>query len=178
MRSFDDQIVCVALSEYWGFFVARKLSDWVGIAEIVSSLAVVITLIFLLFDIRENTDITRAAVYDRNMDSLNDWRLAIAKDKDLTRVFIHGQTDRVGESMTDQELEAAQYMLISNVQWGIYEKSYYAHQYETLGTGEWSRFEQQICTAWNRATAISQWNQAAGFLTNEFKDYVIGSCQE
>ncbi len=178
MRSFDDQIVCVALSKYWGFFVARKLSDWVGIAEIVSSLAVVITLIFLLFDIRENTDITRAAVYDRNMDSLNDWRLAIAKDKDLTRIFTNGQTDRVGESMTDQELEAAQYMLISNVQWGIYEKSYYAHQYETLGTGEWSRFEQQICTAWNRATAISLWNQTAGFLTDEFKDYVIGSCQE
>ncbi len=158
--------------------MARKLSDWVGIAEIVSSLAVVITLIFLLFDIRENTDITRAAVYDRNMDSLNDWRLAIAKDKDLTRIFTNGQTDRVGESMTDQELEAAQYMLISNVQWGIYEKSYYAHQYETLGTGEWSRFERQICTAWNRATAISLWNQTAGFLTGEFKDYVIGSCQE
>ena len=158
--------------------MVRKLSDWVGIAEIVSSLAVVITLIFLLFDIRENTDITRAAVYDRNMDSLNDWRLAIAKDKDLTRIFITGQSDRVGEPMTDQELEGARYMLISNVQWGIYEKSYYANQYETLGTSEWNRFEKQICKAWNRTTAISHWNQAAGFLTDEFKDYVIGSCQE
>lgn len=52
-----------------------KLSGWASIAEIISGTAVLITLVFLVFGIRENTEITRAAAYDRNIDSLNQWRL-------------------------------------------------------------------------------------------------------
>ena len=39
----------------------QKLSEWASIAEIVSGIAVVITLVFLIFGIRENTEVTRAA---------------------------------------------------------------------------------------------------------------------
>ena len=38
-----------------------KLEKWALIAEIVSSVAVVVTLVLLLFEVRENTDIARAA---------------------------------------------------------------------------------------------------------------------
>lgn len=60
--------------------MSRKLSDWANAAQIVSGIAVVVTLLFLILGIRENTAITRATAYDRNMDSLNYVRNVLVTD--------------------------------------------------------------------------------------------------
>ncbi len=42
----------------------QKLSDWASAAEIIASIAVVITLIILILGIRENTEVVRAGSYN------------------------------------------------------------------------------------------------------------------
>ena len=41
----------------------RSLADWASIAEILSSIAVLVTLVFLVWEIRQNTDAVRAGTY-------------------------------------------------------------------------------------------------------------------
>jgi hypothetical protein len=55
-----------------------KLSDWAGIAEIFSGIAVVVTLVFLIIGIRENTEVTRAATYADLLDGLNEYSMQVA----------------------------------------------------------------------------------------------------
>ncbi len=152
----------------------QKLSDWASIAEILSSIAVVVTLLFLVFGIRENTEITRAAAYDRNIDSLNQWRLDVAQNEELLRAWNAYRRGDIGGRI---EAEDAGLGLILTALWGIYEKSYYANKYGILGASEWNRFEVQICLG--RAIDARLWNEMIKIrLTEEFADYVVAFCED
>ena len=152
----------------------QKLSDWASTAEILSSIAVVVTLLFLVFGIRENTEITRVAAYDRNIDSLNQWRLGVAQNEELLgawNAYRRGEVDGVIEA---EDLGLG---LVLTALWGTYEKSYYANKYGILGVSEWSRFEVQICV--NRAINVRLWNEMVKIrLTEEFADYVVAFCED
>ncbi len=153
----------------------RQLSDWASIAEIISGLAVVATLIFLALGIRENTEVTRAAAYERNIDSVNQWRLALASDPGMVRSW-GVYNDVFDAEATDAEIERLRFNLILNVLWGVYEKSYYATQYGTMAPSEWRRFERQLCP--NRANALESdlWERMAPLYTDEFANYVESLC--
>jgi hypothetical protein len=47
----------------------RSLMEWASIAEIVSCVAVIVTLVFLIQGIQENTDVT-ASSYERSIEGL------------------------------------------------------------------------------------------------------------
>jgi hypothetical protein len=109
----------------------QKLSDWASIAEIVSGIAVVVSLIFLIAGIRENTEITRAAAYERSIDSFNEWRMWLSSDDELRRgyeTWFAGHGDDLDEDILSRVGWAV------NVVWAIYEKSYFANQAGTFGT--------------------------------------------
>jgi len=120
----------------------QKLSNWASFAVIISGFAVAITLIFLIFWIRENTEITRASAYDRNLDSHNEVRGWIANNPDLAslyRAFLNDETASVEEPLLTQLA-----LLIVAI-FGVFEKAYFAFQYGHIVQSEWTRFERQIC---------------------------------
>ena len=57
------------------------------VAEFVTTLAVLVTLVLVTLELRQNTGATQAAAYAQSMDALTDWRLAIASDPDLASVW-------------------------------------------------------------------------------------------
>ena len=158
----------------------RRLTAIAQIAEIVTSVAVLITLVFLVLGVRQNTDITRSSAYERSMAGLNEWRLALASDPELARLFATYQKREPGNlRSTDFRLQ-----LILNTIWGVYENSYYAHQRRILGDSEWSRFETQICVGYDRDAL--RWTPAPGLpsnisirplLTEEFAEYTESLCE-
>jgi len=77
-----------------------KLSDWASLAEVCSGVGVVITLIFLILGIRDNTDITRVSVYTDLVESISEWERDIYRDPELARLsgaFFGGQTSSLNE---------------------------------------------------------------------------------
>ena len=154
-----------------------KLSNWASIAEIGSGIAVVVTLIFLVVGIRENTNVTRASVYASSIDSVNQWRLEIVKDPALVRRF-GIFTGALDEGATDAEVEQFQFYVMLNAQWGIYEKAYYANQYGIMGPSEWSRFESRMCSNREDAVESGLWERMDNLLTDEFDEYVVVLCAE
>ncbi len=153
-----------------------KLRDAALIAEVISGVAVVVTLIFLIAQVRDNSSVIRGAAFEGSIDSLNELRLMIAEDHELASLMI----DRWGRDLIEEfgRDEAPAYLqrrLMTLVQWSNYEKAYYSRNYDLLGTAEWSRFERSIClTASNPA---SRWSaDIKDFLTPEFADYVIEFC--
>jgi hypothetical protein len=159
-----------------------RLSAASQLAEILASLAVLITLVFLVVEVRQNTETTRAATYDRSIVALNDWRRTIALDPELTSLWATYSDNDLGEhdGGTDMRVQLLLHML-----WGIYENSYYSNQRELLGESEWGRFETQICARY-RFDPV-RWGSgdspdfpsripARDLLTEAFVTYVESSC--
>ncbi len=64
-----------------------KLKRWALIAEIIGSFAVVVTLVFLLFEVRENTEETRAANRHTVFTDLREQLLVRAQSPSLAAVI-------------------------------------------------------------------------------------------
>jgi hypothetical protein len=153
------------------------LAQLAQVAELLASFAVVVSLVFLVAEVRRNTEVTRAAAYDRSVDALNQWRLTIASDRDLATLWQAYRTDR-------QQFESdPQIQVLLNILWGLYENAYYSNRYRLLGASEWSRFQRQICTfykadpdRWSRPFQERGLQPIRNLLTEEFATYVESSC--
>jgi hypothetical protein len=152
-----------------------KLSDWASIAEIASGVAVVITLVFLIVGIRENTDVVRASAYASSVDSLNEFTGNVFADPELARIWT---TMFYGDITTLELADRRRLELMLNVTFRNYEKAYYSDQYGILGQSEWQRFTRQICNNFDRTRALVQWSEEAlpVIVSEEFFDYMISTC--
>jgi len=69
----------------------QKLSDWASMAEIASAIAVVITLILVLVELRENTEAVRAAARQSIAARIEDRTMGVAADSQLADLIFRGQ---------------------------------------------------------------------------------------
>ncbi len=151
-----------------------KLSEWASIAEIFSGVAVVISLIFLIVGIRENTQITRAAAYDRNIDALNALRTEVVRDDETARRWLAYETGQAGEF---EGIDRMQLNNQINITFANYEKAYFNHKYGVMGDSEWTRYERQICINQERLKILPDLKaDMATVVTDEFVDYMEGLC--
>lgn len=147
----------------------ERIRNWALVAEIFSGIAVFITLVFLVVEIRGNSDLIRANAFNRSMESLIEFRLQIASNEGALRVM----TEHWG--IDSAELLRRQ-LLVVNL-WSIYEKTYFSRQYGLVGPAEWERFESRICGYVEREDDLTFWNESvATFMTDEFRSYVTSRC--
>jgi hypothetical protein len=80
----------------------RKLSigEWASLAEVVASLAVVISLAFVGYSIQRNTDEVRAAQANYMYTASREIDLAVASDPEWSRIIVEGRT---GGALTPAE---------------------------------------------------------------------------
>jgi len=112
-----------------------KLEKWASIAEIVGAIAVVFSLMFVGFQIRQNTSAMYASTYDRILADLSAWRMGIATSADLA--------SELGDLSSSEPWDRARSAQIVGIQ--AYERAYFARGYGMLGIQEWRRFEQNLC---------------------------------
>ena len=148
------------------------LATGAQIAEIIASLAVVVTLLFLIAEVRQNTQVAQAAAYERRMEDLNDWRSLMVTDPRLTELYM--EYVRGGE-YTEADLDRFRLGAYRSMQWAIYENAYFANQRELLGASEWGRFQAQICTTYG--TDGDRWNtDTRRLLTEDFARFTEEAC--
>lgn len=151
-----------------------RLTDWAAIAEVISGVGVMLTLVFLIFGIRENTEINRAAGYDRNVDALVNFREIISTNDDLAELWLAYET---GAAFPLEGVDRLQLNNMINWVFGIYEKAYYNRKYGVLGDSEWSRYERQICINQGRLSNLSDLKaDMETVVTSEFFQYMEGLC--
>ena len=153
-----------------------RLQKWALGAEVAGAAAVVLTLGFLAFEMRGNTNAVQAQTYQALMQELNDYRVLLS---DRERIELQERFREDGwQSLT--RVEQRQLRIPSLIRWGIYESAYYANERGVLGEREWERFDVAICRG--LAAQADLW-EPEGFtpmtelLTPEFVDYIEGSCQ-
>jgi hypothetical protein len=151
-----------------------KLSDWASIAEITSGLAVVVTLVFLVIGIRDNTAVARAQMFDSTLRGLAEFRTLLITDPEIASLW---DAFRRGEADTLSGPDATRIRQFVILTYEAQQRAYYAWKYRVLGESEWSRFEIQICAQYPRARASENVTRGlAAVLTPEFWEYVQATC--
>jgi hypothetical protein len=156
-----------------------NLQKWTLFAELSSATAVVITLVFLVVGMRENTNALQAQTFQELMRDVNNWRSSINQTERL-RILSKFRLEEDGE-LTREETRAVRLIFLEL--WGIYEAAYFANERDVLGDEEWRRFEAMICFERNGASGDAFWNSAseglvsfAGALTPSFVEFVDSQC--
>jgi len=150
-----------------------KLSEWASLAEVVSGIAVLVTLVFLIMGIRENTDVTRASMYDSSLMSLNDLERTAMADPDLLRVYMAWVT---GQAVRLEGDDRNRLSLLVVAQFRVFDSVHSRQRYGLLGESEWQRFRPIICTAYGRAQEAGLELQVTQMTSSSFSEYVETAC--
>jgi hypothetical protein len=153
----------------------EKQQNWTLVIELMSAIAVVVTLAIVVIEMRSNTSATRAQTYQLLMQEMNDYRSLFTEPgmaAIATKLRQHGWVNL--EPVEQRQLYAA-----AEIRWGFYESAYYANKRGVLGQSEWHRFERAFCRAISEPSGV--WNREGytpmnELLTAEFSDYVDATC--
>jgi hypothetical protein len=157
----------------------RDLKGWAHIAEIIASLAVVVSVFFIVFELRSNTNAIQAQTYQAITAELNDWREFGLMDPKAAARFV--RSDLVNASVEEKQIWRTRRLIL----WANYESAYFARERGILGDEEWIRFETAICRAyaadsfaWNYKE--ENWNPTpiAELLTPNFVEFVLEECSD
>jgi hypothetical protein len=105
------------------------LSDLASIGSLVSGMAVLVSLIYMNLQTRQNTKHTMALIQQGRTEGITDWLNALASDPSLLECYLRGTA--ADPSMND--LEAARYVVLSTARFYSYEDQFYQHQEGLLG---------------------------------------------
>ncbi len=155
----------------------EKLQEFALIAEIVGGAAVLITLIFLVVETRENTNSIQAQTYQSLMSELNQRRESVSSSTEIAAIQIGVMQDGF-ESLN--QIERYRFRQSRMALWGVYESAYFARERGILGDAEWSRFYSLICLNYVSEGIIwgseDERGSIANSLTAQFRAHVEDSC--
>lgn len=100
--------------------------DAIGaIGEIVGAGAVVLTLIYLSIQLRQNTEALRSTAWQAIQDSEHEFDLSLAHDPQALAVFLHGMKE--GMDSFDDPVEGFQFFIIGKQLIDHYQKHHYQY---------------------------------------------------
>ncbi len=144
----------------------QKLSDWASIAEIVSSIAIVVTLVLLIAEVRGNTSAVRAATYQSVSDSIAGM-VGFTTDREIVGIFYKGL-----ETGLDDPLEESQFGLILVSMVRRYENAYY--QRDLIEPELWQGIQNSLDRLVSRQGFGIWWNEWRSVFSADFQELVDG----
>ena len=152
----------------------EDLQKWALGAEIIGGIAVTVTLIILIIEVRENTSVMRMAAYQDEIDRSNEWRYNVTANPDQRYVFQQWTLDNT--EALDPAQEFTLRMILSSL-FSQRESAYFARENGFLGDSEWQRMLSTACSAYNRTVANTDlWPRLATSLTDEFVSLLGAEC--
>ncbi len=141
-----------------------------GFLDFAGGLAVLIGLIFVGLELRQNTAAVETASLQNQTDASIDFLLLIASDDELARIWLDASRD------PDQlnEIDSLRYFFISRSRWLRMQNAYLQWRREALTDEDWSFYNGIICDAGNTGAIrfTKTWDQHKIQLTDGFVDYV------
>lgn len=145
----------------------RNLQDWASIAEIIGAFAIVLSLIYVGYELRENNRILQ--VSSRQVLSEQDLRFyeAAIDASVVARALV-----KVSQGEQPSDLESSQLRRRQGLNFRIFEHAFFLYESDALGEREWGRYQRiirnNIC---NNLSAQQMWSNA-GVWDSEFRQVV------
>ena len=145
----------------------RTLQDWASIAEIAGGVAVVLSLIYVGYGLRENTRAIEAQTRQAfAAGDLTFFETAL----DQTVVAAALAKEEAGEELS--LIEQSQLKTREHLNFRIFEHAHYQYQKGTLEEAEWDRYARIVRTKCTSEPAQAMWGEASETFQPEFRRVV------
>jgi hypothetical protein len=146
----------------------RSLQDWANLAEITGTAAIIFSLLFVGWQISDNTREMRSAAAHNATESLQNWYVEIATNPQAAQVFRRGMSDPDALSKD----EAFQYLMNIHSAMLAYQNVYFLGTEGTLDNSLYLALSATMVAVVPSPGFQWYWKQRADFFTPEFRRFV------
>lgn len=141
-----------------------------GLLELAGAGAVLLGLVFVGLELRQNTEAVEAASLQNQTDASTDYLLLIASDIELARIWLDASTDPSQLS----EIDLLRYFFLSRARWLRMQNAYLQWRRGTLNDEDWSFYNGLICRVGTDGAIRfkSTWEEHRLALTEGFVEFV------
>lgn len=143
------------------------LVEFYYVGEIVAALAIVISIVFLAMEVRQNTIAVRLSTLHDVKDTIREVNLIAAEQGDLAKILFEGFQDLTN---LNGEQKVRFYTYVHNLFLG-YENLYLQHLGGALDTRHWLGMAQHMVDVSKVPGMQAYWKDRSQWFTEEFRSY-------
>ncbi len=149
--------------------------DAIGaVGELAGALAVMVSLVYLAIQVRQNTRSIRGAMYSTIVQSFQELNILSASDSEVARVLEEGVEDWDGLAAGDRaRLLHGFFSLFKN-----FENAYYQYRQGTLEPGLWEGWSLLMRSYFSKPGVQSWWHLRRKAFSTEFREFLESSRTE
>jgi hypothetical protein len=145
-----------------------NLESLANLGEIIGAAAVVVSLIYLAVQVRQNTQSQRIENYVRALDRLSAFQSLLSQDGDLSQLFTKG----VADTSTLSQQERIQFTWSLYEAFGAFEFLFHASQTKSVPDEVWARWASTVAW-WLSFPGVQEWWHARPVpFTDSFTSFV------
>jgi len=148
----------------------NKLKKLALLTEIIGGIAILVSLIIVIVQLKENTRATRSATATAIIGTMTDWYVTVGSDSETSQSFYRFLTNP--ESMSKEE--QLQHILSLHGQFLTFQNSYYLSLEGTLDKRIPESLNQIIAGVKDQPGFLIFWNARKSIFFQEYRDYVDG----
>jgi hypothetical protein len=148
-----------------------SLEDLGNIGEFVAAVAVVVSLVYLAVQIRQNSRWLRASIVQAVAGSFMDFNQTVAANPQLMRVYQIGLEDFARLS----EEERRQFLHLITSVFRFAEQMFYQYRRGTLEEQMWQGYAENILFIYQQPSVRQWWEIRRGMFSEEFREYLANS---
>jgi hypothetical protein len=141
-----------------------------GLLDLAGGGAVLVGLIFVGLELRQNTEAVEAASLQNQTDASTEFLLLIASDVELTRIWHVGSNDPAQLS----EIDLVRFFFMGRARWLRMQNAYLQWRRGTLSDEDWSIYDGLICKAGTTGSIryAANWEEHRIALAESFVEFV------
>jgi len=151
-----------------------KLQEWALAAEVVSGIAVIATLIVLITEVRNSTDVARIAAYQQVTRDFDDWRTLILSDPQFVEIMMDIIQRHPYQTGIDPEADIRRLFLVQN-EWSGNERAYIAYRGGIIDDRDWGRIGRALCAEFDQIPDDLR-ERVIFRLTDDFLQFLENEC--
>ena len=140
------------------------------VLEVLGGIAVLIGLVFLGLELRQNTEAMQAATFQDLVHATSEFNVAIAANAELRSIYLTGWQNP--ELLDEAQLEA--WTMLQSSFWARMQNVYFQYQRGTLADTDWDAYRVTICGSARSPGGNAFWLEDRR-LTQPFRDF-LASC--
>ncbi len=139
-----------------------------NIGDFIGGIAVLITLVYLALQIRQNTRSTRTQSWQAAVASVSDWSREVGRDPESMRILQSGSADF--DSLSD--LEQAQFNLLMTSLLRNCENIHYQYINGAIEESTWSGWAERTISVLDPPGARAWWRTTSAAFSPDFQEFV------
>ena len=149
--------------------------DAIGaISELIGAVGVIVSLIYLAAQIRQNTKSLRASAYDSITAHAAELNKLIISNTDVAAIIDEGDQDRSSLSVDNRR----RYDAVQRIRFRHYDNLHYQYRHGLLEESRWQPLQKALAYQLQKPGVVSSWGQYGQTLNTEFAEYVESLIQE